>query len=59
MYRKSHGVAADYFALGVIAFECMIGKFILIFFITLILKIIIKRDLILEKIEKKLKMLCL
>ena len=26
MYRKNHGVAADYFALGVIAFECMIGR---------------------------------
>ena len=26
MYRKNHGVAADYFAVGVIAFECMIGK---------------------------------
>ena len=47
MYRKNHGVAADYFALGVIAFECMIGRvfcdFILYF----------QSGLILEKIEKK------
>ncbi len=26
MCRKNHGVAADYFAVGVIAYECMLGK---------------------------------
>ena len=26
MCRQSHGVAVDYFALGVIVFECMMGK---------------------------------
>lgn len=26
MCRQNHGVAADYFALGVIAYECMLSK---------------------------------
>jgi len=26
MCRQNHGVAADYYAVGVIAYECMIGK---------------------------------
>ena len=26
MCRQVHGVASDYFAVGVIAYECMIGK---------------------------------
>jgi serine/threonine protein kinase len=26
MCRKNHGLAADYFAVGVIAYECMLGK---------------------------------
>lgn len=26
MCRLNHGVAADYFAVGVIAYECMMGK---------------------------------
>jgi len=26
MCRKNHGIAADYFAVGVIAFECMQGR---------------------------------
>jgi len=26
MFKQNHGVAADYFAVGVIAYECMIGK---------------------------------
>lgn len=26
MCRQTHGVASDYFAIGVIAYECMIGK---------------------------------
>lgn len=26
MCRQNHGVAVDYFAVGVIAFECMFGK---------------------------------
>lgn len=26
MCRKNHGLAADYFAVGVIAFECMLGR---------------------------------
>jgi hypothetical protein len=26
MCRQNHGVAADYFAVGVIGFECMMGK---------------------------------
>ena len=26
MCRNNHGVAVDYFALGVIAYECMMGK---------------------------------
>lgn len=28
MCRQNHGVAADYFAVGVIAYECMLGKVI-------------------------------
>ena len=26
MCKSNHGVAADYFSLGVIAYECMMGK---------------------------------
>ena len=26
MCRSNHGVAVDYYALGVIAYECMLGK---------------------------------
>ena len=26
MCRQNHGVAVDYYALGVMAYECMIGK---------------------------------
>ena len=26
MCRQNHGVAVDYFALGVIVFECMLGR---------------------------------
>ncbi len=26
MMRKNHDIAADYFAVGVIAYECMLGK---------------------------------
>lgn len=26
MCRQNHGVAVDYYALGVIAYECMMGK---------------------------------
>ena len=26
MCRQNHGVAADYFAMGVIAYECMMGR---------------------------------
>lgn len=26
MWRQNHGVAADYYAVGVIAYECMFGK---------------------------------
>ncbi|CAD8140876.1 unnamed protein product [Paramecium pentaurelia] len=26
MYKQNHGIAVDYFALGVIAYECMLGK---------------------------------
>ncbi|CAD8116651.1 unnamed protein product [Paramecium primaurelia] len=26
MHRQAHGVASDYFAVGIIAFECMMGK---------------------------------
>jgi len=29
MCRLNHGVAADYFAVGVIAYECMLGKAII------------------------------
>lgn len=28
MCRQNHGVAVDYYAVGVIAYECMIGKVI-------------------------------
>ena len=30
MCRMTHGVASDYFAVGVIAFECMMGKVLII-----------------------------
>ena len=26
MCRQNHGVAVDYYAVGVIAFECMLGR---------------------------------
>lgn len=26
MCKQNHGIAVDYFALGVIAYECMLGK---------------------------------
>ena len=26
MIRQNHGIAADYFAVGVIGYECMLGK---------------------------------
>ena len=26
MFKQNHGVAADFFAVGVIAYECMMGK---------------------------------
>jgi serum/glucocorticoid-regulated kinase 1/serum/glucocorticoid-regulated kinase 2 len=26
MCKQNHGIAADYFALGVIAYECMLGR---------------------------------
>jgi len=26
MCRQNHGVAVDYYALGIIAYECMLGK---------------------------------
>jgi serum/glucocorticoid-regulated kinase 1/serum/glucocorticoid-regulated kinase 2 len=26
MIKQNHGIAADYFAVGVIGYECMIGK---------------------------------
>ena len=29
MCRQNHGVAVDYFAVGVIAFECMFGRVLL------------------------------
>ncbi len=29
MCRQNHGVAVDYYALGVIAYECMLGKVII------------------------------
>lgn len=32
MCRQNHGVGVDYFALGVIAYECMMGRVILILF---------------------------
>ena len=28
MCRQNHGIAADYYAMGVIAYECMIGRVI-------------------------------
>lgn len=44
VFRQNHGVAVDYFALGVIVFECLTGKVLVIYII---------RDLILEEVEKK------
>jgi serine/threonine protein kinase len=26
MFKQNHGIAADYFAVGVIAFECIVGR---------------------------------
>ena len=26
MFKQNHGIAADYFAVGIIAYECMIGR---------------------------------
>jgi serum/glucocorticoid-regulated kinase 1/serum/glucocorticoid-regulated kinase 2 len=26
MFKQNHGVAADYFAVGVIAYECIMGR---------------------------------
>jgi hypothetical protein len=44
MCRQNHGVAVDYFAVGVIAFECMFGR--VIFFLII-------RGLTLENLAKK------
>jgi len=53
MCRQNHGVAVDYYALGVMAYECMIGKVILLTKIIVIISN--SRDRILEEIEKKLE----
>ena len=29
MCRQAHGVAVDYYAIGVIAYECMLGRVII------------------------------
>ena len=39
-------MASDYFAVGVIAYECMLGK---------VLSLLLYRDLMLERQEKKLE----
>lgn len=46
MCRQNHGVASDYFAVGIIAYECMMGK---------VLKYLKNRDHIQEKQERKLE----
>jgi len=53
MCRQNHGVAVDYFALGVMAYEFMMGRVK----IRIELMILIKnyRDLIMEDLEKKLE----
>lgn len=52
MCRQNHGKAVDYYAMGVIGYECMFGRVIPINY-----KIFLIRDLIMEKIEKKLETL--
>lgn len=40
MLRQNHGVSSDYFALGVIAYECLTGK---VFHINRILETILRK----------------
>ena len=35
MCRQNHGVAVDYYALGVIAYECMMGRVIQYFIVAI------------------------
>lgn len=51
MCRQNHGVAVDYFALGVMAYEFMMGR-VRVFIIDEVLTISF-RDLIKEDLEKK------
>ena len=51
MCRLNHGIAVDYYALGVIAYEFMFGRVCFIFIF--IRKIILIRDLIWGEIERK------
>lgn len=51
MCRQNHGVAVDYYAVGVIAYECMLGKVMTLDLIRLIDGA--NRDHIWEEIEKK------
>ncbi len=55
MCRQNHGIAVDYYAVGVIGYECMYGKVRNTIVENLILKVIIDicRDLTWEKIEKR------
>jgi len=34
MCRQNHGIQVDYFAVGVMAFECMFGKVIMLYLTT-------------------------
>jgi len=52
MCKQSHGVAVDYYALGIIAYECMLGQ---VTYHIIVENKINNRDLMLEEIERKLE----
>jgi len=55
MCRQNHGVAVDYFAVGVIGYECMMGRVINLFLsiISIYLKIFTYRDHMWERPGKR------
>lgn len=52
MCKQNHGVAVDYYALGVIAYECMLGQ---VHFKVCRDIDVLNRGLILEEIERRLE----
>ena len=49
MYRTNHGVAADYYATGVIGYELMIGRVFIIIISIIIIKFSMKEAIFRKK----------